>query len=124
MRTTLALVTLLAVSCGAPTPPIRIAAAADLRVALDDLLKTFHQRHPGVRIEPSYGSSGMFYAQLVSRAPFDLYLSADELYPNKLAEQGLILPGSEFSYAVGRIVLWTGNQSGVDVWQGMDALRQ
>jgi molybdate transport system substrate-binding protein len=62
---------------------------------------------------------------LVNHAPFDLYLSADVQYPRKLSEQGLILPGSEFTYADGRIVLWTANASGVDVGRlGMGALRQ
>jgi molybdate transport system substrate-binding protein len=104
---------------------LRIAAAADLRYALGDVVKDFRQRHAEIRIEPTYGSSGMFYAQLASRAPFDLYLSADVQYPRKLSEQGLTLPGSDFTYADGRIVLWTGNASGVDVARlGMDALRQ
>ena len=104
---------------------MRIAAAADLRYALDDLVKTFHQQHGQVRIEPAYGSSGMFYEQLTNHAPFDLFLSADVQYPRKLAEQGLILPGSEFSYADGRIVLWASKASGVDVERlGVDALRR
>jgi len=125
-RITLAMAALLSAACNtAPPPPLRIAAAADLRYALDDLVKGFRQQHPEVRIEPSYGSSGMFYAQLVNHAPFDLFLSADEMYPHKLSEQGMILPGSEFSYADGRIVLWTGNATGVDVERlRMDALRQ
>ena len=96
-----------------------------MRFALEDVVKAFRQQHADVRIEPTYGSSGMFYAQLVNHAPFDLYLSADVQYPRKLAGQGLILPGSDFTYADGRIVLWTGNASGVDVERsGMDALRQ
>jgi molybdate transport system substrate-binding protein len=113
------------VGCKAPPAPLRIAAAADLRYALDDLVKAFRELHAEVGIEPAYGSSGMFYAQLTNRAPFDLFLSADVQYPQKLAEQGLILPGSEFSYADGRIVLWTGNTTGIDVERlGMEALRQ
>jgi molybdate transport system substrate-binding protein len=104
---------------------LRIAAASDLRYALEDVVKAFRQRHSEARIEPAYGSSGMFYAQLVNHAPFDLYLSADVQYPRKLSEQGLTLPGSDFTYADGRIVLWTGNATGVDVERlGMDALRQ
>ena len=94
---------------------MRIAAAADLRYALDDVAKVFRQRHGDIAIEPAYGSSGTFYAQLLNRAPFDLYLSADIEYPRKLAAQGLIQPGSEFTYGVGRIVLWTGSGSGIDV---------
>ena len=104
---------------------MRIAAAADLRYALEDVAKAFRQQHGAVRIEPAYGSSGMFYAQLVNHAPFDLFLSADVQYPRKLSEQGLTLPGSDFNYADGRIVLWTGNASGVDLARlGMEALRQ
>jgi molybdate transport system substrate-binding protein len=67
----------------------------------------------------------MFYQQLTNHAPFDLFLSADVQYPRKLSEQGLILPGSEFTYADGRIVLWASTASRVDVGRlGMDALRQ
>lgn len=122
-RFTLCAAALLSAACSTPPSPLRIAAAADLRYALEDVVKTFHQQHGGVRIESTYGSSGMFYAQLVNHAPFDLYLSADVQYPRKLAEQGLTLPGSDFTYADGRIVLWTGNGSGVDVERlGMDAL--
>src|ERR1022692_4693021 len=125
MRITLGIAALLSVACTTPPAPLRIAAAADLRYALDDLVKAFRERHGDVRIEPAYGSSGMFYAQLVNHAPFDLYLSADVQYPRKLSEQGLILPGSEFTYADGRIVLWTSNASGVDIERlGMAALRQ
>ena len=111
--------------CTTRPAPLRIAAAADLRFALDDVAKMYGRRHPDVSLEPVYGSSGMFYAQLLNRAPFDLYLSADLQYPRQLAAQGLILPGSEFTYALGRIVLWTAKASAVDVERlGMDALRQ
>src|SRR5580700_10052650 len=124
-RRTLAIAALLGAACSRPAPPLRIAAAADLRFALEDVVKAFRQQHADVRIEPTYGSSGMFYAQLVNHAPFDLYLSADVQYPRKLSAQGLTLPGSDFTYADGRIVLWTGNATGVDVQHlGMDALRQ
>jgi molybdate transport system substrate-binding protein len=124
-RIMLATGVLLGAACSPRPTPFRIAAAADLRFALDDVVKTYEQEHGDVRIENSYGSSGMFYAELLNHAPFDLFLSADVQYPHKLAEQGLILPGSEFSYAVGRIVLWTGSGSGIDVQRlGIDALRQ
>lgn len=117
---------LLLVACRtSPPPPLRIAAAADLRFAMDDLTKSFRQQYPAVSIEPAYGSSGMFYAQLLNHAPFDLFLSADVQYPRKLSEQGLTVPGSDFTYAEGRIVLWTANATGLDVVHlGIDALRQ
>ena len=116
---------LLNAACTTASPTLRIAAAADLRYALDDLIKAFRQGHGNVRIEPSYGSSGTFYSELLNRAPFDLYLSADLEYPKKLSEQELILEGSEFTYGVGRIVVWTGRSSGIDVERlKMEALRQ
>jgi molybdate transport system substrate-binding protein len=118
-------VLLLSGACAPPPPSLRIAAAADLRYALDDVVKAFRQVHGGVRVEPSYGSSGTFYAELLNRAPFDLYLSADLEYPRKLAERQLFLEGSEFTYGVGRIVVWTGLRSGLDLDHlKMDALRQ
>jgi molybdate transport system substrate-binding protein len=125
MRTRLAIAALLGAACTPPPAPLRVAAAADLRYALEDVVKAFRQRHAEMRIEPTYGSSGMFYAQLVNHAPFDVYLSADVQYPRKLSEQALTLPGSGFTYADGHIVLWAGNAAGVDVARlGMDALRQ
>jgi molybdate transport system substrate-binding protein len=115
IRITLVLAALLSTACARRPAPLRIAAAADLRYALEDVTKAFHQRNGDVAIEPAYGSSGTFYAELLNHAPFDLYLSADLEYPRKLAAQGLTQPGSEFTYAVGRIVLWTGRESGIDV---------
>jgi len=114
-RLTITVAALLTTACARRPAPLRIAAAADLRYALADVAKSFGQRNSGITIEPAYGSSGTFYAELLNRAPFDLYLSADLEYPRKLAAQGLIQPGSEFTYAVGRIVLWTGRTSGIDV---------
>ena len=71
------------------------------------------------------GPRECFTRNSLNHAPFDVFFSADVQYPHKLAEQGLILPGSEFSYAVGRIVLWTGNASGIDVQRlGIDAFKQ
>ena len=71
-----------------------------------------------------YGSSGNFFSQLVSRAPFDVYLSADLAYPEELAERGLAAPDSLFEYAVGRIVVWVPAASPLDVETlGMEALR-
>lgn len=116
---------LLNAACSTVPNSIRIAAAADLRYALADLVNAYRASHPGVRIEPSYGSSGVFYSELLNRAPFDLFLSADLEYPRKLAAQGLVLPGSEFTYAAGRIVLWTRNGSGIGLADlKMEALRQ
>ena len=116
----------IAVACGpraAPAKTVRIAAAADLRFALDELTASFKRAHPDLDLAVSYGSSGSFFAQLLNRAPFDVFLSADVDYPRQLAARGLTLPGSEFTYAVGHIVLWTPAGAPVDVTRsGMNVL--
>ena len=62
------------------------APAADLKFALDDLRNRFQGKYPKIHV--TYGSSGNFFAQLQSGAPYDLFLSADMAYPRKLAEAG------------------------------------
>lgn len=94
---------------------VSIAAASDLRFALDELLTEFANQQPNIKAKATYGSSGNFYSQLVNRAPFDMFLSADVDYPHKLVEQDLGLAKTEFSYAVGHIVVWVSNQSPLKV---------
>jgi len=116
-----------AAAADAPTPPrtrtLRIAAAADLKFALDELLKDFRVKHPDARIDVTYGSSGNFLAQLSQGAPFDVFLSADMSYPRKLVEQGLVEENGVFAYAVGHLVLWVRRDSPLPVEKlGMKAL--
>lgn len=92
-----------------------VAAAADLKFALDELVGEFRTQHPEIAVEVTYGSSGNFQAQLQNRAPFDLFFSADVDYPRRLAQQGMALDGEVFVYAVGRIVLWAPNRSPLDL---------
>lgn len=107
----------------AAAPTVRVAAAADLRFALDELIDGYREIAPDVAVTATYGSSGTFYAQLTERAPFDLYLSADVAYPEQLAEQGLTMPESTFVYAVGRIAVWAADDAPVDpATQEIDAL--
>src|SRR6266581_9580838 len=90
---------------------VRVAAAADLKFALDEIGEAFHKRHPDIRLQVSYGSSGNFFAQLSNRAPFDIFFSADVDYPRKLIRQGLAFADSEFLYGVGRLVVWVPRNS-------------
>ena len=83
----------------------------------------FREAHSDVDVSASYGSSGTFYAQLLNQAPFDLFLSADLGFTRQLAERSLTVPGSDFTYAAGRIVLWVRASSPIDVGRlGMKAL--
>src|SRR5262245_51749694 len=78
---------------------VRVAAAADLKFALDTVLSSFQRDHPDVRVSVTYGASGTFFAQLSNGAPFDVFFSADVEYPRKLVEQGLADGSSVFLYA-------------------------
>lgn len=95
--------------------PVRIAAASDLRFALGEVVARLRQVRPAFDVQVTYGSSGTFFAQLVNGAPFDLFMSADTDYPKQLALRGLTLPGSEFTYAVGRLAVWVPAASLLDV---------
>jgi molybdate transport system substrate-binding protein len=105
------------------THTVRIAAASDLRFALEDVIKSLSKAHPGVTTSTVYGSSGTFFSQIENGAPFDVYLSADVSYPRKLLADGFGLSGSEFDYGVGRIVVWVPKGSPLAVESlGMQAL--
>jgi molybdate transport system substrate-binding protein len=88
-----------------------VAAAADLKFALDEVAARLARQRPAIRIEATYGSSGSMHAQLRQRAPFDLYLSADVEYPRDLVAQGIGSDRDLFTYALGRIVVWVPPQS-------------
>jgi molybdate transport system substrate-binding protein len=99
----------------AGTREVRVAAAADLKFAFDEIARNFAKQNPGVTVKVTYGSSGNLFAQLSSQAPFDLYLSADVEYPRKLIALGKAVKASEFLYAVGHLVLWVPNGSRLDL---------
>ncbi len=102
---------------------VRVAAAADLKFAFDEIREAFQRQHPEIEVVVTYGSSGNFYSQLSNRAPFDIFLSADLDYPRRLIQQGLALAESEFPYAVGFIVVWVQRASPIDVEKlGIQAL--
>lgn len=96
-------------------PTVVVAAASDLRYAMDDLIAAYETLHPEEAVDVTYGSSGNFFAQISQGAPFDIYLSADIEYPRALEEAGLGAPGSTRLYAEGRIVTWVREDSPIDV---------
>ena len=106
-----------------PARVVRVAAASDLKFALDDVARALAAAHPDLSLQPTYGSSGNFVAQIQGGAPFDLFLSADVEYTRRLAAEGFTVPGSEFVYGVGHIVLWVPRDSPLDLSRGLAALR-
>lgn len=85
---------------------LSIAAASDLRPALEPLLDTWNTLHPDDQARATYGSSGRFATQIRNGAPFDIYMSADVAYPRALHQEGLTA-GEPCTYALGRLVLWS-----------------
>lgn len=102
---------------------VSIAAASDLRTVFPDLGDGF-ERETGLKTRATFGSSGNFFAQIQNGAPYDVLLAADIEYPRRLAASGHADGGTLYQYATGRIVLWTRNDSGIDVAGGLTVLRE
>src|SRR5436309_3345264 len=101
---------------------IAVAAAADLKFAMEELAANVEKR-TGNKVNVTYGSRGNFFSQIQNGAPFDLFFSADVEYTKKLEASGLAELGTLYNYAVGRIVIWMPQGVKVDVSaQGMNAL--
>ena len=92
---------------------IRVATASNFRQAMADLAYEFGQLS-GHRVTPIVGSTGKHFAQIVNGAPFDAFFAADAKRPEQLEEQGLTIPDSRFTYAFGRLVLWSPEAELVD----------
>lgn len=84
---------------------LRVAAAADLQLAMTDLTSQF-EKNTGAKVDISYGSSGNFQAQIENGAPFDIFFSADAMYPERLVKVGVADAESLMVYAQGHLVLW------------------
>ena len=108
--TTLLLLSLLLLgTTTAHAEKITVAAAADLKFAMDEIVVSFNKQHPRDNVEVIYGSSGKFFTQIQNNAPYDLYFSADITYPRQLADKGFAA-SAVIPYAVGRIVLWSNSR--------------
>lgn len=96
-----------------------IAAAADLRFALTEVVAKYRQADSTYKIDVVYGASGKLYQQITQQAPFDLFFSADNSFPLKLEEAKLTVGKSKL-YAIGHLVLWSASK---DVSKGVSILK-
>ena len=98
----------LAILCAPPAPAAqaRAAVAANFLSAARELADGF-SASSGHRVDISSGSTGQLYAQIIRGAPYDLLLAADQDRPARLESQGRAVAGSRFTYARGRLVLWS-----------------
>jgi molybdate transport system substrate-binding protein len=112
----------LSLASAARAQEIRVAAAADLKFAMQDVAAQF-EKQTGTKVGVTYGSSGNFFSQLQNGAPFDLFFSADIDYPRKLEAAGIAESGTLYEYAIGRVAIWMAADSKVNVaslgWQAL-----
>lgn len=108
---------LVAAPAAAATVPV--AVAANFTAVAEELARGF-QAKTGDTVQLSFGSSGQLYTQISQGAPFEVFLSADTARTDKAVAEGLGVAGSNFTYAVGRIALYSAS---LDVSDGEAVLR-
>jgi len=109
-----ALLIALLFSLSAGADEIRVAVASNFREAMEAAAERFEQRL-GHEITLISGSTGKHYAQIVNGAPFDAFFAADSARPQRLEAERRIVPGSRFTYAVGKLVLWSSHEDVVEL---------
>lgn len=107
----------LALAAAAATPArageASVAVAANFTAPAKELAALYKER-TGYTVDLSFGASGQFFTQISQGAPFDIFLSADDERTKKAVQEGLAVPGSEFTYAIGKLVLWSATPGVVD----------
>ena len=98
---------------------LTIAVASNFKTTLEDLVAVF-ETNTNARVRISSASTGILYAQIISGAPFDLFLAADVLRPKLLVDDHHAIAATRFTYALGQLVLWAPGQAAVN----QDVLRK
>lgn len=85
---------------------VQVAVASNFKPAMEALTLVF-TANTGHELAVNYGSTGKHFAQIVNGAPFDLFLAADAERPRRLEADGFAVAGTRFTYALGKLVLWS-----------------
>jgi molybdate transport system substrate-binding protein len=91
---------------GAIADTVTLAVASNFADVTRRLVRSFEET-TGHNVSVSFGSTGLLYSQIANGAPFEVFLAADSARPKKAEDEGLALPGTRFTYATGRLVLWS-----------------
>lgn len=92
---------------------VQVAVAANFSAPMKIIAADF-EKDSGHKAILSFGATGKFYAQIRHGAPFEVFLAADDDTPKKLEQDGAAVPGSRFTYATGRLALWSARTGLVD----------
>jgi molybdate transport system substrate-binding protein len=92
---------------------VTVAVAANFTAPMQKIAQTFEQ-DTGHKAQLAFGATGKFYAQIKNGAPFAVLLAADDETPARLEKEGLAVAGTRFTYAMGRLALWSKQASLVD----------
>jgi molybdate transport system substrate-binding protein len=111
-RKSFLLIVIVMLAAGASAQELKIAAAADLSLALEKLGAAF-KKQTGVQLKVSYGSSGHFFSEIKNGAPYDVFLSADRDYPDTLDGLGKTDQGTTV-YAQGKLAVWVAARTGLN----------
>ena len=101
------------VCANAKAEEVTVAVAANFTAPMQKIAQAFEQ-DTGHKAKLVFGSTGKFYAQIKNGAPFAVLLSADDETPARLEKEGVAIAGTRFTYAVGRLALWSKNPALVD----------
>lgn len=113
MRTLILALCGLAFAAAAPAAEVLVAVASNFAAPMARIGEAFTAA-TGHVLKTSSGSTGKFHAQILAGAPFEVLLAADDETPQKLIAAGQAVPGTAFTYAVGRLVLWSARPGFVD----------
>lgn len=100
-------------ACAAQAGEVQVAAAANFTAPMQAIAAQF-EKDTGHKLNISFGSTGKFYSQIHNGAPYEVFLSADATTPEKLEKEGATVAGSRFTYAIGKLVLWSAKPGYVD----------
>lgn len=92
---------------------VSVAVAANFTAPMQKIAIEF-EKDTGHKVTTSFGATGKFYAQIKNGAPFEVLLAADDETPAKLVKESAAVPGSQFTYAIGKLVLWSAKPAIVD----------
>jgi molybdate transport system substrate-binding protein len=92
---------------------VQVAVAANFTAPMQKIAAAFEQA-TGHKAVLAFGATGKFYAQIVNGAPFEVLLAADDETPAKLEAEHRTVPGTRFTYATGKLVLWSAQDGYVD----------